>query len=176
MRSKVGLLYQEYHRDTHFIPSSRRYLFNRPESETKSLGREALAWWVNSVEEARLTQEFWEENQRLQLKRTLFKFLTPRDKSKHVLRNTVSSIKRTNSAENPSTMVKQRTVARRITSVKSDKGRKRVPGWMQNSLFKHGFTKRRSPKVSIGSIPPKQLADGAAEKMDFSGTFLSTTP
>jgi len=78
LRDKARQLYKKY-KDDHFcIPSSRVYLFNRPEEKTLTLGRDALSCWIASVEEGMITQEQRTAYERTQLMNSLQKYLRPK--------------------------------------------------------------------------------------------------
>jgi hypothetical protein len=141
-----------------------------------SLSRDSLACWVHSVEESRLTQAFHDEREHKQLQRTLRRFLTPRSHTKIVASSfsTPKLLPSNNLSRGRIPNMHPKKQNHRATKLRLTK--RTPPRITVHTLFKHGFVSTRNSLPTKWQCPPKQLADGAAKKTDFSGTLVSTSP
>jgi hypothetical protein len=81
-QARITDLYTQFDTDPYMIPSSRMYLFNRPLSVTVTMGRDAMAAWIRSVEESLYTREHRKKLAASALKQTLHNFFSSKRISK----------------------------------------------------------------------------------------------
>jgi hypothetical protein len=81
-QARIMDLYTQFNTDPYMIPSSQIYLFNHPLSVTVTMGKDAMAAWIRSVEESLYTHEHREKLAASALKRTLHNFFSSKRISK----------------------------------------------------------------------------------------------
>jgi hypothetical protein len=166
------------------IPSSRKYLFNRPLSVMVTMGREAMAAWIRSVEESIYTREHREKLAAIALKRTLHNFFSYKRTSKlpHPARNqslweppfSVSHYKRQQHLHKPQRTVRKRGISKKFLMPHSRSKKAKISRTRKTltskTLLAFGFLVEK-PVASVSRHDSK-----LAILNEFSGTRVSTAP
>jgi len=182
LKEKAEHLYTQYFNDRFCIPQSRSHLFNRPATETIILGHDALHCWIASVEEALLTQEQRAELERIQLKKSLCRFLCSRKPKAQdpiqsnlyhpIFSSTHSFRRKTNNVP----ARKATSTSSRCSLYKHKALERTVKNTSNRTLQNCGFTMRCVRSDKANAKDPKWHTDSSMKILDFSSIYVSTTP
>jgi len=183
LRGRIKELYFQFREDPFMVPHTRSHLFNKPMEATSSMDKDGLACWIKSVEEAILTREHRDQLEAVHLRSTLhhfFKSRSCRHKSK-IRKRYIPTLwdapfsakyyQKSRTGRLKSRPLKY-TSSHSITTetrLRNKTKRKHATPHPTRTLFEFGF--RQQPVHPLLTQDRKTV-----EKMDYSGTLVSTAP
>lgn len=183
LRHRVQELYSQFQKDPFMLPQSRSHLFNKPIQVISSMDRDGMTCWIKSIEEALLTREHRDRLEAVHLKSTLFRFfqLTRRSSNPKAAKRYVPSLwaapfsskhyQQTNhTRRKPRALRHSYSHLHRSKTKLPNKSKPKSRNKQHiKTLMEFGF--QQVPATSPGLWDRKKI-----EKMDYSGTLLSTAP
>jgi len=183
LRGRIKELYFQFREDPFMVPHTRSHLFNKPMEATSSMDKDGLACWIKSVEEAILTREHRDQLEAVHLRSTLhhfFKSRSCRHKSK-IRKRYIPTLwdapfsakyyQRPRTGRRKSRPLRY-TSSHSITTktrLRNKTKRKHATPHPTRTLLECGF--RQQPVHPLIAQDRKKV-----EKMDYSGTLVSTAP
>jgi hypothetical protein len=187
IQDRVRELYGQFTRDPHMLPQSRSHLFTKPREAILTMDKDGISSWIKSVEETIYTREYRDKLEQAALSKTLARYLKPhRTNSTHQHRLSTSTSIWT--APFSDRYYKSRKISKVLCLAKHQRGHTRAPAQQKSrpvsgkrkkapnvphmrSLMTFGFQ-----RLSRGVIPSRVIQPIVGLKLDYSGTYVSTTP
>ncbi len=187
IQDRVRELYGQYTSDPHMLPQSRSHLFTKPREAILAMDKDGISSWIKSVEEAIYTREHRDKLEQAILSKTLARFLQPRG-MKSTQQHRLSTFTSIWKAPLSDWYYKTRKISKVRYPAKHQRGHTRAPAQQKSrsvsrkrkialnvphmrSLMSFGLQ-----RLSRGIIPSKVIHYIVGLKLDYSGTYVSTTP
>jgi hypothetical protein len=183
LRGRIKELYFQFREDPFMVPHTRSHLFNKPMEATSSMDKDGLACWIKSVEEAILTREHRDKLEAVHLKSTIYHFFKTRSRchkskirkryipklwdapfsARYYQRSKTGGLK-----SRPLRYIPSHSITTK-TRLRNKSKRNHAPPHPTRTLLEFGF--RQQPVHPLIEQDRKKV-----EKMDYSGTLVSTAP